>query len=146
MTLTIQNKISVTALDRRFKRNANKAKKIVVGILGILKKEKVSVDIYLAGEALMKKLNSELRNKEYSADILSFEEPEGFVSPERGKNKLGEIFLNWPRIARKGKMAEEETKKLLIHGVLHLLGYGHGKDKEAEKMERKEKEIMEKIK
>ena len=146
MTLTSKNKISATALDKKFEPGAIKAKKDAAAILEILKKKKVSVDIYLAGEALMKRLNSELRKKEYSADILSFEEPEGFISPEKETKKIGEIFLNWPRVIRKGKTADEETKKLLIHGILHLFGHRHGKDDEAEKMERKEKEIMKKLK
>jgi probable rRNA maturation factor len=94
----------------------------------------------------MIKLNSDLRKKEYSADILSFEEPEGFISPEKGIKKIGEIFLNWPRAKKKGKATDAEIKKLLVHGILHLLGYGHGKDEEAEKMERKEKEILKKLK
>jgi probable rRNA maturation factor len=146
MTLFAKNKVSATALDKKFASGTGKAEKSAAAILEILKKKKVSVDIYLAGEALMKKLNSDLRNKEYSADILSFEEPEGFVSPEKGQKKLGEIFLNWPRIAKKGKSAEEEIKKLLVHGILHLLGHKHDKNAEAEKMERKEKAIIKKLK
>jgi len=146
MTSTIKNKISITAINGRFKKSEKKAKKIVIGILEILKKKKVSVDVYLAGEALMKKLNSELRKKEYSADVLSFEEPKDFFSPENGSEKIGEIFLNWPHIEKKGKAADKEVQKLLIHGILHLSGYGHGTDKEAKKMEKKEKETLEKLK
>lgn len=145
MTPAPENEISITALDRRFLRGKKdpfdklraSIKKTAVRALKILRKKKISVDIYLAGPALMKKLNAELRNKNYPADVLSFQEPKDFIFPESEYEKIGEIFLNF---------VGTETKKLLIHGLLHLLGYTHKKEKEAIKMEKMEKMIIGKLK
>ncbi len=134
MTPTPNNKISIVSLDKRFKKQEAEIKKDILRILGIFKKDKISIDIYLAGNAVMKKLNMKFKNKNHPADILSFEEPSDFVMPESEQKKVGEIFLN---VSKKS-----EIKKLLVHGVLHLFGYTHKNEKDGKKMERTENKII----
>ena len=137
MTPAIKNDVSVFSLDKRFEKRKAEVKKIILRALEILRIKKVSVDVYLAGDAVMKKLNSELRNKNYPADVLSFEEPSNFIAPDSEYKKIGEIFLN---VSEKSGM-----EKLLVHGLLHLFGYDHKKEKEAERMEKMEQIIFNKI-
>jgi len=149
MTPTPNNKISVVSLDKRFKKQEAEIKKDILRVLEILNsgaqrdrspdrkrrgKDKISIDIYLAGNAVMKKLNVKFKNKNYPADILSFEEPSDFIMPESEQKKVGEIFLN---VSKKSGI-----KKLLVHGVLHLFGYTHKKERDGEKMERMEDKII----
>ena len=62
----------------------------------------------------MQKINKEYRNKDYATDVLSFE-GEG--------DYLGEILICMEEVS-----SEDEFKRVLIHGLLHLLGYDHEKD------------------
>ena len=73
-------------------------------------------------------------------NVISFPEPVHFPHPEvpRGKRYLGEIYLNRDILKR----SPERAKPLLLHGILHLLGYDHIKNKDAEMMEKLEKKIL----
>lgn len=120
-------------------RKLNKSAKKISRILGI---EGAKIDIFLADDELMRALKKRFFRKEKSADVLSFSEPKGFPHPEAKEKYLGEIYLNWG-MHRKNP---ERTTYLLAHGVLHLLGYDHFKKNDIIKMERKEKELMRKLK
>jgi probable rRNA maturation factor len=71
----------------------------------------------------MKRLNKLYRGKNYATDILSFEAPE--------EGTLGELVLCLPTIrsqARRTGLGEKgELGYMLVHGVLHMLGYDHEK-------------------
>jgi probable rRNA maturation factor len=75
----------------------------------------------------MKRLNKLYRGKNYATDVLSFE--------TKDSDALGELVLCWPTIRaqsrRTGLSARGELGYMVIHGVLHLLGYDHG-DRESE--------------
>lgn len=68
-----------------------------------------------------KKINSQFRGKDYATDVLSFSDPEGDV--------LGELALCPAVLQRQAKdnkhSFQMELNYLLLHGVLHLLGYDH---------------------
>jgi len=134
------NKIFITSLNKKFKKEERKVRLTAVKILKILKKENVSVEIYLAGNVIMKSLNKKLRGKDKIANVLSFEEPEKFISPEAKLKKIGEVYLN---VEQEDRIFSKEF--LLLHGMLHLLGYDHIKEVDSMKMERKEKSVSEKL-
>ncbi|MBI5086690.1 MAG: rRNA maturation RNase YbeY [Acidobacteria bacterium] len=74
----------------------------------------------------LRRLNREFRGADYPTDVLSFPSP----SPEGG---LGDIAISGERASEQaaalGHDASTETAILLLHGVLHLLGYDHEADK-----------------
>lgn len=72
-------------------------------------------------------------------DILSFPNPEGFPSPEgsAGKQHLGEICIN-----ENLRGDRDRVRHLVIHGLLHLSGYTHEKDRDTIKMQREEDRIL----
>ena len=88
-------------------------------------------------------LNRHYRGKDYATNVLSFpaELPEGVKLP-----LLGDLVICAPVVAREAK---EQKKSLAahyahmtVHGTLHLLGWDHEDDKEAECMEQLEREIL----
>ncbi|HVN26340.1 MAG TPA: rRNA maturation RNase YbeY [Candidatus Paceibacterota bacterium] len=110
---------------------------------GFLKKLRVkggSVDIILLPHARIKALKARFIAKQTEPNVLSFPEPAGFPHPDmkRGRRFLGEIYLNRTIIARN----PERTRPLLLHGILHLLGYDHAGDRDAVRMEALERRIL----
>jgi len=97
----------------------------------------------------MRSLNSTYRGKATTTDVLSFSLREGkfaHIQPEM----LGDIVISLPRAERQalaaGHSISREVERLLIHGLLHLLGYDHEQNtKDARRMERKERQLLERL-
>ena len=92
-------------------------------------------------------LNHHYRGKDYATNVLSFpaELPEGL--PKGVKLPLlGDLVICAPVVAREakeqGKPLAAHYAHLTVHGALHLLGWDHEDDKEAEAMEQLEREIL----
>ncbi|MCR6685362.1 rRNA maturation RNase YbeY [Pseudoxanthomonas sp.] len=92
-------------------------------------------------------LNHHYRGKDYPTNVLSFpaELPEGL--PKGVKLPLlGDLVICAPVVAREakeqGKPLAAHYAHLTVHGALHLLGWDHEDDKEAEAMEQLEREIL----
>ncbi len=98
--------------------------------------EDSELSIRIVDETESQTLNAQYRNKDNPTNVLSFpfELPDGIELP-----LLGDLVICAPVVMRE---AEEQQKKSLdhwahmtIHGILHLLGYDHIEDSEAEEME-----------
>jgi probable rRNA maturation factor len=80
----------------------------------------------VTGDEALRRMNREFLGKDYATDVLSF--PSG---DEAGA--LGDIAISWRRAqeqgAAEGHDAATELRVLLLHGVLHLLGYDHETDR-----------------
>lgn len=78
----------------------------------------------ITSDGELRRLNREFRKHDYATDVLSF--PSG--TPEN----LGEIAISFERVkaqaAEQGHGVEEEARILMLHGLLHLLGYDHETD------------------
>lgn len=92
----------------------------------LLKKSKELIIVFTT-DTKMRELNKSYRNRDYVTDILSFESEDS--------SSLGELALSLNKIrvqAREHRLKmHEELSYLLIHGVLHLLGYEHEKSRRA---------------
>lgn len=86
-----------------------------------------SLTVRLSDEEAMRGLNRQFRQRDKPTDVLSFP---GDTSPE-GRH-LGDVVIALPVAARqasaRGHSLMREVKLLLLHGVLHCLGYDHEKD------------------
>lgn len=104
--------------------------------------------IHLVGDDKIIKLNEQYRNKEETTDVLSFAMTEGFSAPEVSSD-LGDIFISIPEITRQAEQYEVsqqfELTRIIIHGVLHLLGYDHQQKEEAEEMYTLQEELLKDI-
>ncbi|WP_058361337.1 rRNA maturation RNase YbeY [Xanthomonas translucens] len=103
--------------------------------------------IRLVNDKEGRSLNHHYRGKDYATNVLSFpaELPEGL--PKGVKLPLlGDLVICAPVVAREaaeqGKPLNAHYAHLTVHGVLHLLGWDHEDDKEADAMEQLEREIL----
>jgi probable rRNA maturation factor len=100
--------------------------------------------IRLVDEAEGRELNRTWRHKDYATNVLSFpaEIPEGILDIPL----LGDLVICVPVVEREaaeqGKTLQAHWAHLVIHGCLHLLGYDHQDDDEAEEMEALERELL----
>lgn len=134
------NNLIFTPVDENF------LKKAAENVLKGEGKKKFYLSIALIGRSRMKELNKKYLKRNYATDVLAF--PETEKHPQI--NILGEVIVCPQVIKSNAKkfnfVFKKELCKVLIHGILHLLGYGHEKSaKEAEKMERKENYYLKKM-
>lgn len=103
--------------------------------------EEPVVVVLLTDDEAMADLNQRFRGKVGPTNVLSFPAP---ANPE---GQIGDIALAFGLCAREaaeqGKALEQHLIHLVAHGVLHLLGYDHETDSEAEAMEALERSILE---
>jgi probable rRNA maturation factor len=102
------------------------------------------IAILLTDDARVAALNAAFRGKDGPTNVLSF--PAAAGVGELGAGELGDIALALGVCAREaaeqGKSLAHHLQHLTAHGVLHLLGYDHESDAEAEAMEAKERAIL----
>ena len=91
-------------------------------------------------------INAEWRGKDKPTNVLSFPIPEDMPVPAGEPRSLGDIVLAHGVIAREaeeqGKTLHDHATHLIVHGTLHLLGFDHETDGEAEEMEALETRIL----
>lgn len=102
------------------------------------------VSLLLADDAAIAALNRDFRGKDRPTNVLSF--PPGAGAPAVDKQFLGDIALAAETILAEakiqGKTPEDHAAHLVVHGFLHLLGYDHEIESEAEAMEARERAIL----
>jgi probable rRNA maturation factor len=105
--------------------------------------EDQGVVVLLTSDEAVAELNEQFRGKTGPTNVLSFP---ASANPE---NHLGDIALAHGvcsrEAAEQGKSLEQHLAHLVVHGVLHLLGYDHETDHEAEAMEALERSILESL-
>jgi len=103
------------------------------------------LSVTLVGDAAMTELNGAHRGKRAPTDVLSFSLLEGPHAEHRGA-LLGDVVIDVEQAARQARRArrplDAELAKLLVHGVLHLLGHDHERDDEARRMQREERRVL----
>ena len=97
----------------------------------------------LSDDSAVRALNRDHRGKDAPTNVLSF--PPALVPPA-GARPLGDVILAYETVRREaleqGKAAADHLRHLVVHGVLHLSGYDHETEAEAEEMEQLEREIL----
>lgn len=121
--------------------NERKLSRLAAKILKMLKVHEATLDIVLLDNEKIAGLKARFIRKRTEPNVLSFPEPAHFPHPETKKRYLGEIYLNRTILRR----SPERAEALLLHGVLHLLGYDHKKKPDIIKMEGLEKKILAKL-
>ena len=108
----------------------------------------VELSIVLTDDAAIHALNHEWRGKDRPTDVLSFSQLEG--APTGSHAVLGDVVISLDTAARQaqklGFTLEEEVTRLLVHGVLHLLGHDHVHGgRQARKMKNEEERLLQLI-
>ncbi len=99
-------------------------------VLAHRKHENWQLSVMFCSDACMKELNSQYRNKDTSTDVLSFEQGEEYIDNDGNLQYIaGDIAISIDFLYNNAKefdvLPDEELKRLLIHGILHLEGYDH---------------------
>ncbi len=101
--------------------------------------EATETAILFTDDSAITAINAEWRGKDYATNVLSFPAPEGLIVPAGEFEPLGDIVLASGVVAREaaeqGKTLHDHTAHLIVHGVLHLLGFDHEDDDGAAEME-----------
>ncbi len=94
------------------------------------------LSIYLTDDAHIQEFNRQYLGIDSPTDVLSF--PAAEPDPEQARLYLGDILLSIPRAQEQSQKAghplDAEVQLLVVHGVLHLLGYDHAEAKEKQRM------------
>lgn len=112
---------------------------------------RADLSLLLVGDRFMRRLNRLYRRKDRTTDVLAF--PMRHIRPRLTlhvsrftSSMLGDIVISLPQAERQAAQAghtlEREMAVLVIHGLLHLLGYDHERSaREARRMSRRERAI-----
>lgn len=100
--------------------------------------------IIITNDEQLRTLNYQFRDIDSPTDVLSF--TADFIDPENKAPYLGDILISFPRAAQQAADGRHsimaELQLLVIHGVLHLLGYDHAETQEKEEMWSVQNEIL----
>ena len=122
----------------------------------ILKAENVTppyeVSIVFTDSETVQKLNRDFRGVDEPTDVIAFqmlpqkETETTFILPPDGVTRLGEVIISYPQAVEQareqGHSVDKELALLIIHGILHLLGYDHEQPEEEKRMRGREQELL----
>ncbi len=146
MTLSVEFSVR-SALWRGLPRHKAIARETVAACVAetaLALRDGAEVSVLLADDRELRALNAQWRGIDKPTNVLSFPA----VSPDEIATSLalGDIALAYETLAREADEAritlKDRYRHLVAHGFLHLIGYDHGADEEAERMETLEKRVL----
>jgi probable rRNA maturation factor len=112
---------------------------------------KAQLDLTITDDTMIRALNKTFRNIDRPTDVLAFplkeeSSDDPFVTPPEDLPTLGEVIVSYPTAAKQaeshGHSVDRELAILVIHGVLHLVGYDHATDEEEREMRALEEKTL----
>ena len=105
------------------------------------------VGVVVSGDEQVRELNARYRGVDAPTDVLSFAlDDDAFPSPPATVRQLGEVVISFPTARRQaaeaGHSIDDELAHLLVHGLLHLLGYDHETSRDARVMRGREESLL----
>ncbi len=118
--------VEIISRNRVKKVSLRKLKHSARRVLEILGRSRAEFCLALVDDREIRKLNARYRDKDEPTDVLAFPSGEPLLP---GMPTVGDVVISVERAAeqarRRRKTLEQEIRTLLIHGILHLLGYDH---------------------
>jgi probable rRNA maturation factor len=112
--------------------------------LAALCRARAELSVALVDDARMAELNGRFRGRPRATDVLAFSLQEGEHS-ERSGALLGDVVIGvetaWRQARRRGVDLDDEVARLLVHGVLHLVGHDHERPAERRAMRAEERRL-----
>jgi probable rRNA maturation factor len=114
----------------------------------------MELSLLITDDATVCDLNKKYRGKDKTTDVLSFaleadkrsKASAGFVMPPGEMVHLGEVIVSYPKAAEqaaeRNRAVDDELALLVVHGVLHLLGYDHNKPAREREMRSLEQRVL----
>ncbi len=141
--MTIFISIAESYIDQLSNSQLEKYVIAVLNHMGISKESDLL--ILVEDDLYLQKLNREYRNIDAPTDVLSF--PAGHLDPDTGHIYLGDVVISFPTANKQaleaGLSLQDEFSLLVVHGVLHLLGFDHDEPKRKAKMWSAQNQILE---
>jgi probable rRNA maturation factor len=106
------------------------------------------LSVVITDDETVQDLNRRYRAVDAPTDVLSFGpgSDDAFMTPPGSVRQVGEIVISYPEAARGAEEAggaiDEELAHLLVHGILHLLGYDHESPEEGRAMRTREEALL----
>ena len=140
--------VLVTAVEE-FERfvDVEDLRRIAAGVLAAEGVPAAELGLLVTDDDAVRRLNAEYVGEDETTDVLAFSLREGeeFASPD-GVMRLGEVIISYPtanrQAAEAGRLVDEEIAHLLVHGILHLLGYDHAELADTVRMRSRESELL----
>lgn len=103
-----------------------------------------ALSIVVTDEDTIRDLNKEHRGRDEPTDVLSF--PADYVDPDLDRKYIGDVLISFPTARAQTEERDhgvaEELQLLVVHGVLHLLGYDHVESKDQDEMAQLQRRIL----
>ncbi|MEA2658657.1 MAG: putative rRNA maturation factor [Candidatus Binatota bacterium] len=137
--------VEIVRRDGGKKFPARRLKKVALAILDLVGQKNTELSVALIGDREMQQLNAQYRGKDYATDVLSF--PIDGAAVALSMPLLGDVIISVDKAAAQARelrrTLDKEMITLLIHGIVHLLGYDHERStQDARIMTRLEKKIL----
>jgi len=151
----ISNGVNIEVNNRtRSKININLVKRVVREFARAYKIKQKEISLAFVGDAEIKKLNKNYRQINKPTDILSFaplnNAEDNLIGQAGEADYLGELVIDYSQIKRQagqfGNSAEKELIFILVHGLLHLIGYNDDTEKGRLEMIKMGEEFIRKLK
>jgi probable rRNA maturation factor len=142
--------IYVRNTTRRHRIASRRIERAARALLRAVGRPAAALSLTFVGDAAMRRLNREHRGKDRTTDVLSFPLYAPFTAPKgagpgQPELLLGDVIISVDVAARQAAAYDatltQEIERLLIHGVLHLLGHDHEVPRERARMLREEKRL-----
>ena len=119
----------------------------------------LSISLVIADDETVHNLNLEYLGLDETTDVLAFPlwesrenealEADGFILPPEETAPLGEVVISYPQAARQAREGKRpirsEMALLIVHGVLHLLGYDHADAQQERHMWARQDEVLARV-
>ena len=140
MTICIHNRQRAVAI------HTTVVKKSVLQIMAYLGCSEQELSVVFSNDRLLQELNRTYRHKDRPTNVLAFSQSPTYAG-EPASTMLGDVIVSLPMAAREAhdlnQSLEERVIYLLLHGILHLLGYEHeGSAAQRRRMEALEQEVL----
>ncbi len=125
----------------------NKIRNAAAAAAELLDLKDASITIIISSDQYIRKINREFRGHDEPTDIISFSNRDNpFPGVDDTCEEIGDIYISIERADRQSVEyrvpIQDEMKRLIVHGILHLVGYDHERsDEDEEIMLRKEEEL-----
>lgn len=137
--------VSIRNIQKKQKVNTSRFRRSLKRLLKELDIENHEISVLIVDDEQIRKINRDYLNRDRSTNVISFAMTEGFsgnIHPEI----LGDIVISAETALRDAMAAGlqfgDEMEFLLIHGLLHLIGYNHENTKETRRMKKMEQELF----
>ncbi|MBW8004337.1 MAG: rRNA maturation RNase YbeY [candidate division NC10 bacterium] len=118
-------RIEIRNRQKRRRVGLSRLKRVGEKTLYVLGRPRNEVSVLLVGDRAIRRLNQTYLNHDRSTDVLAFPQQKGSPSPQ--PHLLGDVVISVETAARQAKehgySLDQELALLLVHGILHLLGY-----------------------